>query len=356
MLCTWKEPVVNVSFALSDEATRRARRESLDLLLLYLGEQATGVSHLRNPAQAGGEMDGVIVLVDATREECKGAVLVATRLHVSAAVIEQGKALAANYLDTVSQMAELVGIQTQTRVLDGKVAPSILAAVESLGADLIVMNSHGYTGFQRWALGSVAQKILPHSCVPVLVLRDGGPMLSTQSAHALVALDGSPLSETVLEPTIALLVALAPVTQKVLHVMRVVDLPVTYGKFRADVHFDLEVREEAKREAHRYLATIAQRLLEGNNAAYDLTVTTSVTVDPDVAETLTKTAEEEAEIGERFDVIAMATHGRGGLQRWLMGSVTERVLHSTKLPMLVVHAARQSQQTQERKELVEATR
>jgi nucleotide-binding universal stress UspA family protein len=274
----------------------------------------------------------------------------------SATVIEQGKALAANYLDTVSQMAELVGIQTQTRVLDGKVAPSILAAVESLGADLIVMNSHGYTGFKRWALGGVAQKIIPHSCVPVLVLRDGGPMLSTQSAHALVALDGSPLSETVLEPTIALLVALAPVTQKVLHVMRVVDLPVTYGKFRADAHFDLAVREEAKREAHRYLATIAQRLLEGNKEAYDLTVTTSVTVDPDVAEALTKTAEEEAEIGDRFDVIAMATHGRGGLQRWLMGSVTERVLHSTKLPMLVVHAARQSQQTQERKELVEATR
>ena len=63
----------------------------------------------------------------------------------------------------------------------------------------------------------------------------------------------------------------------------------------------------------------------------------------------------EAGIGGRFDLIAMATHGRGGLQRWLMGSVTERVLHSTRLSMLIVHAARQSQHTQERKELAEAT-
>lgn len=299
---------------------------------------------------------GIVILVqvaaipiDFQAEEKKPAEI------YSDAVIKEGKALAANYLYTVSKMGELAGIQTQTQVLGGKVAPSLLAAVESLGADLIVTNSHGYTGFQRWALGSVAQKIISHSCVPVLVLRDGGPPLSTQSAHALVALDGSPLSEAVLEPAIALLVALAPVTPKVLHIMRVVDLPVTYGKFRADAHFDLEVREEAKREAHRYLATVAQRLLEGNNAAYDLTVTTSVTVDLDVAEALTNMAEEEAGIGGCFDLIAMATHGRGGLQRWLMGSVTERVLHSTRLPMLIVHAARQSHHTQERKELAEAT-
>jgi len=74
-----------------------------------------------------------------------------------------------------------------------------------------------------------------------------------------------------------------------------------------------------------------------------------------VAEALIQMADQELHTGGRFDLIAMATHGRGGLQRWTMGSVTERVLHATRLPMLVVHSARQSKQTQESKEQVEAT-
>src|SRR5450759_3286324 len=80
-------------------------------------------------------------------------------------VIEEVKALPMNYLDKVSKMAELVGVKTETRVEYGDVAPSILAAIEPLGVDLIVMSSHGYSGFKRWALGSVAHKIIPHSPV-----------------------------------------------------------------------------------------------------------------------------------------------------------------------------------------------
>ena len=65
------------------------------------------------------------------------------------------------------------------------------------------MSSHGFTGFKRWALGSVAHKLAPHSSVPVLVLRDGGSVPTTQSQQPMrvfVPLDGSPLSESALEP------------------------------------------------------------------------------------------------------------------------------------------------------------
>jgi len=266
-------------------------------------------------------------------------------------LIEQGEALAVNYLDHVSRMAELVGVATRTQALFGDVAPAILTAVESLGIDLIVMCSPGYTGFKRWALGSVAQKIVPHSSVPVLLLRDGGSMPASKSAHALVALDGSPMSEAVLEPVVALVAALAPAAQKTLHLVRVVDLPVNYGKFRSDA-FDLQAQEDLSREAHKYLARIAARLTEDDYAPYDLTIITSVIVQPDVAEALTNTVVETTH--DHFDLIAMATHGRGGLQRWTMGSVTERVLHSTRLPMLIVHSARHSTQTQEDKEQAKA--
>lgn len=270
-------------------------------------------------------------------------------------VIEEVKALAANYLYNASKKPEMVGVNTETRVEYGEAAQSILEAVDPLRVDLIVMCSHGYSGFKRWALGSVAQKIIPHSPVPVLVLRDGGPMLAAKPLDALVSLDGSPLAESALAPVTQLLAALAPQAQKTLHLVRVVALPVTYGRFATNAPFD-QLREEAKRAAHQYLAAVAEQLIEAGGAVSDLTVTTSIAVNPDVAEALIQTTEQKLHSGGRFDLVAMATHGRGGLQRLMMGSMTERVLHATKLPMLIVHSAGQIKQAHERKEQIGTTR
>src|SRR6266851_4808236 len=240
-------------------------------------------------------------------------------------LIEEGKALAANYLDNVSKQSELVGLKTETRVEHGDAAQSIRAATEPLGVDLIVMCSHGYTGFKRWALGSVAQKIIPHSSVPVLVLRDGGPTLSVKPLYALVALDGSPMSEEVLAPVIQLMAALAPSEEKTLHLTHVVELPLTYGRIGIHAYVN-QMKEEAKRLSQGYLAAVAERLTHGDVPG--LTVTTSIAVNVDVAEAL----------------VQMATHGRSGLQRLLMGSMTDHVMSATKLPMLVVHPSGQSKQ------------
>lgn len=256
-------------------------------------------------------------------------------------LIEEVKALAANYLDNVSKKPELVGLKTETRVEHGDAAQSILAAVEPLGADLIVMCSHGYTGFKRWALGSVAQKIIPHSSVPVLVLRDGGPTLSAKPVYALVALDGSPMSEEVLAPVTQLMAALAPSEEKTLHLTHVVELPLTYGRIGMHEYAN-QMREEAKRLSQAYLAAVAQRLT--HRGVPGLTVTTSLAVNVDVAEALMQVAQQQLRAGGHFDLVAMATHGRSGLQRLLMGSVTDHVMSATKLPMLVVHPSGQSKQ------------
>lgn len=92
----------------------------------------------------------------------------------------------------------------------------------------------------------------------------------------------------------------------------------------------------ARREAHQYLAGVAAQLTKGEFAAYELTVTTSVSVKNDVAQALLEKTEQAV---EPFDLIAMATHGYGGIERRVMGSITERVLHQTKLPLLIVHRA-----------------
>lgn len=239
------------------------------------------------------------------------------------------------YLKTVTAMPELIGVQAQTEALIGDVAATILNTIELLQADLVVLCRHGSSGFTRWALGSIARKIVPHSPVPVLLLRDGGSLLTHQSVRTLAPLDGSPLAESALKPAIELVAALAQDEQRSLHLIRVVDDPVSGGLFRPSIHFDQEVRRaEARREAHKYLAGMAAQLTKGEFATYNLTVTTSVSVHTDVAEALVDKTEQT---GESFDLLAMATHGYGGLQRWVMGSVTERVLQQTNLPLLIVH-------------------
>jgi nucleotide-binding universal stress UspA family protein len=267
-------------------------------------------------------------------------------------LIEEGKALAANYLYNVSKKPELVDLKTETRVEYGDAAQSILAAVEPLEVDLIAMCSHGYTGFKRWALGSVARKIIPHSSVPVLVLRDGGSTLSVKPPYALVALDGSPVSEEVLGPVIQLMAALAPSEEKTLHLIHVVELPLTYGRIGIHAYVN-QMKEEVKRQSQAYLAAVAERFTHGDVSG--LTVTTSIAVNVDVAEALVQVAQQQLLAGGHFDLVAMATHGRSGLQRLLMGSMTDHVMSATKLPMLVVHPSGQSKQARANNEQVGAT-
>ena len=262
------------------------------------------------------------------------------------------------YLKTLAQSDKLNGITTEIQALVGAVAPTILSATQTLHADLIVLCSHGFTGFKRWMLGSIAHKLVPHSPVPILVLRDGGPVLTTAAGHpvrAFVPLDGSSLSESALEPAAQLVAALAPPTQRALQLLRVVDIPSSYGKFRsmADSYFDAEMRAEAKREDEQYLQAVAKRFAEGELAQYNLAVTTTVAIDPDVAEAIVQAAEQaEGTGGFGSHLIVMATHGRGGLQRWVLGSVAERVLHTTKLPLLVVHTTSAAHKTHKETESV----
>lgn len=100
-------------------------------------------------------------------------------------------------------------------------------------------------------------------------------------------------------------------------------------------------RAWAESEARSYLERVKQRLREENLVDSDLLLASSVIVRADVADTLTLAAEEgeyldNAEEFKGCDIIAMATHGRSGFQRWAVGSVTESVLGATRLSLLIV--------------------
>lgn len=247
---------------------------------------------------------------------------------------------ATDYLRTIAS-SRLSGIKTTTEVVFGLPAQYILAAAETQGVDLIVMCSHGRTGFARWALGSVAHTLAHESTVPTLILRESEPaslLSSTESMRplcALVPLDGSELSEAALIPAARLVTALAAPARGALHLAQVaMSVPAEEEGVVS------EINEETLLRIRTYLAQVAERL-QTTMKDSKLSITSSVELEKDVSSALVHLAE-HGERGARgigsCDLIVISTHGRGGLERWVMGSVTDRILTNTKLPMLIVRA------------------
>ncbi len=261
-------------------------------------------------------------------------------------VITQNTVKAREYLASIAKSAALAGIPTTVEVPLGDAASAILPTASTLNVDMIVMCSHGDTGFKRWILGSVAQKIARHSTIPVLILHEHAGVPSAlhpagkRPVQIMVSLDGSPLAENVLLPAAYLSAALSAPSHGALHLVQVLrfhEIEV-YSQNQPIV----QVKEQLIADTRAYLMSVEKRLLEDEETAkLHLNITSSIILERDVAETLIGVAEagEDDEQADSFtgcDILAMATHGCGGPQRWLVGSITERVLSSTRLPMLIV--------------------
>ena len=94
------------------------------------------------------------------------------RLGQSNDLIERVRGYVEENLAKAEQKFEELGLTVATQVLEGFSIPQeIIGAAQNLGADLIIMGSHGRTGFKKFILGSVAQKVLGESHVPVLIVR-----------------------------------------------------------------------------------------------------------------------------------------------------------------------------------------
>jgi nucleotide-binding universal stress UspA family protein len=248
-------------------------------------------------------------------------------------------------LEITAKSDILAGIQVETKVLFGPAASEILSGSQSLQADIILMCSHGYTGLKRWRVGSVAQKVARHSPIPVLVLHEDAGLLTNlhpegiRPVRILVALDGSSLAEEALLPAAQLSAALSAPAHGALHLTRI--LPLSVGYEYGQIESFAIAREKALAEVRAYLSMVEQRLRAGELAHLHLLVTSSVAVDTDIADMLIRKAEngEERDRLESFngcDAIAIATHGRESFQRILLGSVTERILGATRLPLLII--------------------
>jgi nucleotide-binding universal stress UspA family protein len=240
------------------------------------------------------------------------------------------------YLDGVTQrLSEVTNVSISSALLDGLVAGAINRNAMESGVDLIVMTTQGRGPVARFWLGSVADALVRQSTIPMLFVRpDESEADLTQEpafGRVLIPLDGSQLAEQILEPAAALAVAIkAEVT-----LLRVVQqlTPESYVPHSRRVSGirpallkqlqDVDRQERAR--AEDYLNQLAERL-----RTRSLTVQTRV-----VSHVRPAIAILDDASAHGVDLIALATQGRGGLKRLLVGSVADKVLRGATTPVFV---------------------
>lgn len=290
-------------------------------------------------ARLARAMNGALILVRVVQPALQPTISLVPPLEVESTLLSVELEQATAYLAEITNRHEMAGVQHESVLLVGYPAEVILETVQTREADSVILTSHGRTGLLRWVLGSVAQRVIYQATVPVLLLHQQGPLPLLESERALramVSLDGSGLAEAVIGPAATLVSALAPQRKGIIHLARVVSVSPTAPEANAP---DARTREAALWEAEAYLTRTRENLRRGPLA--DLQVTESVIAHKDVAGSLVDLAQHgiTAQGGEgagKFDLIAMTTQGWGGLRRLMMGSVTERVLSASKVPLLVM--------------------
>lgn len=302
-----------------------------------LAEQALPVAK-RLARASGGSL--LLVRVADTFSEC-GIYAPRTIVYLQT-LMEKDLTDAQIYLARTAHACKQEGVTARIAAFTGQAAEQILEVAHAQGIDLIVICSHGYTGFKRWALGSVAQKVIRHSQMPVLLLR--GPQRLGQTGQSLrvtVALDGSPLAETALVPAAQLVTALNAPDAGELHLLQLVHLPTLADECNLLLNAEFDFRQAALLEAGRSLRESRARFLAPFSERPGFRLTCTVEECNDVAAQLIDITEKDQGIApsQKSDLLALATHGYCKLRCCLMGSITERVLHHSTLPLLIVHAS-----------------
>ncbi len=218
----------------------------------------------------------------------------------------------------------------------GYAPEEILRYADEHNVDLITMATHGLSGINRWVLGSVADKVLRASKVPVLLVRAGVPdeIVYDQwpKRTFLVLLDGSEIAEAVLPHVEVLAKQRTPPVDEVV-LLRVCEPPATPSSSGPELggvplNWGQIVEQEMVRErqaARGYLAGAEKRLRDKD-----------INVRSEILEG--KAADEIIEYVKKnpFNLVVMATHGRSGLSRLVYGSVAASVLQGVSSPILLV--------------------
>ena len=232
------------------------------------------------------------------------------------------------YIEGLEQrLSTGTGVKVRARLLEGPVDDALCEAIAETGADIVIMTTHGHGGITRLWLGSVADALIHRITVPMLLVRPHDTATPLDIQHGfhriLIPLDGSHLAEQILAPVLAL----GRPTDAEYTLVQVVNPLVVlgYSGLVTEPHLDYEATRQRQDEAEHYLGRISERLRgEG------LRVRTRVLLNERPAPAVLHAARDA-----NADLIALATHGRGGLARLMVGSTADKVLRAADCPVLL---------------------
>jgi nucleotide-binding universal stress UspA family protein len=212
--------------------------------------------------------------------------------------------------------------RVESALVEGHATESIVGYADEVDADLLVMGTHGRTGVDRYVAGSVTERVLRRTHVPVLTVRDLEAARSLEAyENVLVPTDGSDDADVAVEHALAL-AAVGGATVHAVNVVDVSSLAASAGEAPAT-----ELLERFEAAGEEATNEVARRAREAGLAA----ATAVLKGSPGHA--LLEYVEDEA-----IDLVAMGTTGRTGLDRYLLGSTTERVVRHAEAPVLAVNA------------------
>jgi len=240
------------------------------------------------------------------------------------------------YMDgLVKRLRSLCPGGADAELLEGAVAPVLEQHASKIGADLVIMTTHGRGPFKRFWLGSVADELVRSLPMPLLLVHPGDrpPDLASDPVlkHVLVPLDGTPLAESMLGPAMEL-GTLMGAEFTLLRVIKPV-MPVTYRPEGLGIDLEAQVlierveriQGELRKKAEEYLFEVSKRFRDRL-----LKVHTKVEVEYNPADAILAHAK-----AANVDLIALETHGRHGLRRLILGSITDKVIRASHVAVMV---------------------
>jgi nucleotide-binding universal stress UspA family protein len=245
---------------------------------------------------------------------------------------ERARAQAGEYLANLAGSLRTEGLEVSSSILEGNPASTIVTESEKAPGTLAVISTHGRSGITRWVMGSVSDKVLHATRAPMLIVRctEPGPgdsvnLREVNLREVIVPLDGSELAEQALPHAVAVARALGLKTT----LLRVTPSAGDYFKYLDYPPSNYEdLSKEVDADAVQYLDNINRRIkLEG------VAQTEERLIHGSAAFAITDFVKEVPD-----SLVAMTTHGRSGIGRWVMGSVADRVIRHSGSPVLVVRA------------------